>query len=112
MDAEVRKIDQIKAYIDGHYAQDVSLPAVSAIFRLSPSYLSKVFHEKNGQKYIDYVTAVRIENAVKIITSHPQLPVKQVSEMVGYTSVRHFSRVFKKITGCFPSDYPTFSNPR
>lgn len=112
MDAEVRKIDQIKAYIDGHYAQDVSLPAVSAIFRLSPSYLSKVFHEKNGQKYIDYVTAVRIENAVKTITSHPQLPVKQVSEMVGYTSVRHFSRVFKKITGCFPSDYPTFSNPR
>lgn len=105
-DAEMRKIDKIKTYIDEHYAQDVSLPAVSGIFHLSPSYLSKVFHEKNGQKYIDYVTDVRIENAVKIITSHPELPVKKVSEMVGYTSVRHFSKVFKKITGYFPSDYP------
>ncbi len=104
--SEIWQIDKIKLYIDEHYSEDLSLPTVSAIFHLSPSYLSKIFHEKNGQKYIDYITDVKIKNAVKIITSQPHLSVKQVSEKVGYTSVRHFSRVFKKVTGYFPSDYP------
>lgn len=102
---EKTSISQIQDYIYENYMEDVSLSRISELFHLSPSYLSKLFHEKTGQKYIDFVTQVRIEYAIKIISSHPSISIKQVSEMVGYSSVRHFSRAFQKCVGTLPSNY-------
>lgn len=103
--SEKTNISQIQDYIYENYMEDVSLSRVSERFHLSPSYLSKLFHEKTGQKYIDFVTQVRIEYAVKIISSHPSISVKQLAEMVGYSSVRHFSKAFQKCVGTLPSNY-------
>lgn len=98
-------IAQIKAFICQNYADDVSVSRVSELFGLSPSYLSKLFHEKTGQKYIDFVTQVRMEAAKKILSENPTASVKQVAQAVGYASVRHFSKIFQKYTGTFPSGY-------
>lgn len=98
-------ITQIKNFVHQNYSKDVSISTVSEFFNISPTYFSKLFHEKTGQKYIDFVTEVRIENAKKLIRAYPDLSVRQVAEAVGYTSVRHFSKTFQKYTGVLPSSY-------
>lgn len=98
-------ITVIKDFVHQNYAKDVSIAYVSEYFNLSPTYFSKLFHEKTGQKYIDFVTEVRIENAKKLIRSNANISVKQTAEAVGYTSVRHFSKIFQKYTGVLPSNY-------
>lgn len=103
--SEKASVAQIQDYVYEHYMEDVSLSQVSEQFHLSPSYLSKLFHEKTGQKYIDFVTQVRIEYAVKILSSRPSISLKQLAQMVGYSSVRHFSKAFQKCVGTLPSDY-------
>ncbi|MCM1136162.1 MAG: helix-turn-helix transcriptional regulator, partial [Clostridium sp.] len=84
---------------------DLGIACVSEYFNLSPTYFSRLFHEKTGQKYIDFVTEVRMENAKKLIRESPEISVKQTAEAVGYTSVRHFSKLFQKYTGVLPSNY-------
>lgn len=98
-------ITVIKDFVHQNYGKDVSIAYVSEYFNLSPTYFSKLFHEKTGQKYIDFVTEVRMENAKKLIRNNPRISVKQTAEAVGYTSVRHFSKTFQKFTGMHPSDY-------
>ena len=98
-------IYEVKQYIDQNYSASLSLDALAAMVHLSPTYFSKLFHEKTGQKYIDFVTEVRIENAKKLIRSNANISVKQTAEAVGYTSVRHFSKIFQKYTGVLPSNY-------
>lgn len=44
-----RDVEQIRDYVRVHYAEDVSISGVSELFHLSPSYLSRLFHEKTGQ---------------------------------------------------------------
>ena len=59
--------------------------------------------EKTGEKYIDYVTDVRMKKARELLVNEPQLSVKEVAERVGYVSEKHFSRTFKKYFQCSPS---------
>ncbi|MCI8975959.1 MAG: response regulator [Lachnospiraceae bacterium] len=98
-------IDVIKDFVHQNYAKDVGISYVSEYFNLSPTYFSRIFHEKTGQKYIDFVTEVRMENAKKLIRKFPDITVKKTAEAVGYTSVRHFSKLFQKYTGVLPSNY-------
>lgn len=59
-------ISQVRKYIDENYMSDISLAAIAELFDLTPNYLSKLFHNKTGQKFIDYLTAIRIQNAKSI----------------------------------------------
>lgn len=99
-------ITKVTEFVKTNYSQDLGISRISELFQLSPTYFSKQFHEKTGQKYIDYVTSVRIGEAKKLFTINSQITVKQVAEMVGYSSERHFSNVFQKLTGYLPSVYP------
>lgn len=98
-------LDKIKKYIYHNYATDISINSISEIFHVSPTYFSRMFHEKTGQKYIDFVTEIRIEAAVKLLSDNPDANIRQVAEMVGFSSSRYFSKLFQKYTGVIPSEY-------
>ncbi|TDF96157.1 helix-turn-helix domain-containing protein [Paenibacillus piri] len=98
-------IGDMKAYIESHFADpDLSLTVLSDQFELHPNYLSRLFKEEFGEKFIDYLTKMRIERAKKLLaeTGHS---VQDVSVQVGYTLSVSFIRVFKKHVGMTPGDY-------
>ncbi|HHW00544.1 MAG TPA: response regulator [Clostridiaceae bacterium] len=97
-------IEKVIKYIDTHYNEDISLNKLSEIAYLHPIYLSKLFKEKTGENFTDYLVKVRIENAKKLLRNL-SLRIYDISEMVGYDSSKHFSKVFKEITGITPRDY-------
>lgn len=98
-------IHRINQFTKQHYMDDIGVNVLADIFDLSPNYLSKIYHERTGRKYIDYLTQVRIQNAEKLFEQRRELTVRQVSELVGYYSARYFSKVFAKYTGMLPSEY-------
>lgn len=89
-------------YVKQNYMGDVSIDRMGEVFQITPTYLSRFFREKTGKKYIDYVTAVRMERAKSLLGLH-KYSVKEISQMVGYSSEKHFSRYFKKYYGKSPS---------
>ena len=60
---------------------------------------------------MEYLTKLRIEKAKELMYSSPQLMLKDISEMVGYTDQLYFSRIFKLIIGMTPSEYKKTANP-
>lgn len=102
---------QAKAYIDKHYANpDLSLAMVSDYLQLQPSYLSQLFKEELGEKFVDYVLQVRLERAKQLLLESEE-PVQSIAEQIGYRNVISFYRVFKKVLGVPPGEYRKLNWP-
>ncbi|WP_019414467.1 response regulator [Paenisporosarcina sp. TG20] len=101
---EVDKIHQLKQYIFGHSHEDISLDALGRKVDLSPIYISKMFKEKLGINYIDFLTECRIEKAKKLLRN-PEKSLKEISYEIGYHEPNYFSKVFKKMCSVSPKEY-------
>lgn len=97
-------IPRICRYVEENYMEDVSIEKMGEILCITPTYLSRIFREKTGEKYINYVTGKRMEKAVEMLKLE-RYSIRQISEKVGYSSEKHFSRLFKKYFGVPPSHY-------
>lgn len=94
----------VKAYVDSHYGEALSLEQLAQQFYLSPSYLSRIFKRETGVNLSTYLQNVRIE-AAKTLLRASDLKSYEVAERVGINDPVYFSRIFKKVTGLKPKDY-------
>ena len=97
-------VSKAKKYIDENYRKDLSLDEVSKIVNISPYYFSKLFKEETGENFIEYVTAARIRGAKEMLKK-PDVSIKEVCAMSGYSDPNYFSRIFKKYEGVTPSEF-------
>ena len=63
-----------------------------------------MFKKITGVNFTDYVSRVRIEKA-KDLLLNPNLRISEIAYVVGFQSLTHFNRVFKRILGQSPTDY-------
>jgi two-component system response regulator YesN len=92
-------------YIDAHFGEPtLTLEEVAASARISPGYLSRLLKLETGFSFVDYLTRVRINKAVQMM-SDPAVKVYEVAEAVGYQSQHYFSRAFKRVFGRPPVEY-------
>ena len=95
---------QVKAYIDSHYAENISLALLAEKIHINPAYLSTLFKNEIGVNYQDYLTAVRIDKAKQLLANEP-MNISQIADAVGYGSARYFSKIFEAQTGVKPAEY-------
>lgn len=98
-------IDQVKEYIQKYYMNDIGIGQIAEHFHLTANYLSTIFHQRTGRRFIDFLTEVRIEAAKKLLLQNSSASVRDIALMVGYNSARHFSSLFQKKTGMTPSAF-------
>ncbi|HET7578076.1 MAG TPA: response regulator [Bacillales bacterium] len=97
-------LQEARHYIDEHYRESLTLEEVAEQIKLSPYYFSKLFKERNGATFIEYLTEVRIRRAKELLRM-TRLSLKEICFEAGYRDPNYFSRVFKKNTGRSPSEY-------
>ncbi|GKU76493.1 response regulator [Paenibacillus sp. L3-i20] len=102
MKEEHETITKVKEYIFDHFAEPLSLALIADKMRMSPGYLSSLFHQQTDESYIKFLTRVRMEHAATLLRKRPSEKVYDVAEKVGYVSVKHFSYVFKGHFGMPP----------
>ncbi|MFC5404291.1 helix-turn-helix domain-containing protein [Cohnella soli] len=96
---------QVKKYIEDHFGNpDLSLTHLSDEFGLNPKYLSRLFREAFGMKFIDYVSNVRMEKSAHLLIDTDET-IQDIGRSVGYDQSLTFIRVFKKHTGETPGQY-------
>ena len=75
------------------------------------SYLSRVFSKNEGISIEKYLISQKIEKAKELI-SYNELSISEISILLGYNSISHFSRIFKKNTGFNARDYSKLTNKK
>lgn len=92
-------------YLEENYTTHISGEELSKKIGIGASYLSKLFKEKIGVSPPEYLVNLRMEQAQRLLSSEAPLMIMEVAEAVGYTDAGHFSRLFKKKFGMWPSEY-------
>ncbi len=96
-------IAQVILFIEQNYSSDISITEIAESMQVTPNYLSALFHKKIGITFIKYLTKIRLLRAKELLAD-PEMRVQQVAELVGYTSTRHFTKIFTSYFGYYPSE--------
>lgn len=94
----------IENFFDYNYNIDASAKDLAKILHVSIRQLDRIMKECFNMSYKQKMIEKRIETA-KSLLKNTDLPVKMISERVGYDTESNFCTMFKQKTGCTPSNY-------
>ncbi len=98
------KLKEIIDYINDNLDQNLSLAQMSQIVQMNPHYFATLFKQSMGIAPHQYITKCRVEKAKCLLYSR-ELSVTQVSDLVGFKSQSHFTKVFRKYVGVNPREF-------
>lgn len=102
--AEPAPVLRARKYIEQNVSTSLRLDEVARSAGLSTTYFSRMFKRTTQIGFSEYVSRVRIEQAKELLLN-PNMQVQEVAFAVGFGSVHHFNRIFKKLTGVPPGEY-------
>lgn len=97
-------VEAAKKYISKNLNKNITLNDISEQFFINPYYFSQLFKKRAGQNYLNYLTELRIKRAKKLLEA-TDLKVYEICEMVGYTNINHFNKIFERMVGLKPGEY-------
>lgn len=93
-------------YIKDNYKDcELTLATLSKLFHVSESYMTRIIKQRIDKSFSNFLTELRMNAAVNMLTTRSDLTVGQIAEMVGFSSHHYFCRVFKSSTGLSPLEY-------
>ncbi len=90
-------------YIEEHY-QDCTLTSMAKHFSFHPNYLSNLLKKGTGKSFKDLLQLQKISKAGMMLVNS-NIPIPEIADEVGYSSVTFFYKKFKQIFNMTPSDY-------
>jgi AraC-like DNA-binding protein/mannose-6-phosphate isomerase-like protein (cupin superfamily) len=92
------------SYMESHYHENLNLEDLANIAYMSPSYFSSMLRLIKGKSYIEFLSAIRMQEAMVLLRGS-DLNITEIALRVGYNHISHFNRMFKKHTGVTPRDF-------
>lgn len=102
-EADREKIHRAREILLQHIGEPITIKELSRKVAINECYLKKGFKEMFGTTVFDFYQSQRMEHA-KYLLYEKGLSVTEVSMMLGYSSISHFSTAFKKHTGLKPCE--------
>ena len=99
--ADLRKIQEVKDYLDIHFLMPLSLLQLAKGFGLNDYKLKKGFRDIYRITVFSYIHQKRMSLALKLL-SEKAATVGEVADTIGYNNSNHFSTAFKKFFGYSP----------
>lgn len=102
------RMRDVAAYLCEHAREQITLTEVAAHFAVSPSHLSRIFHQETGFGVREYLIHYRIRMACDLLLNSG-LSVTQIADQCGFSDSNYFGDAFKKATGLSPREYRKLS---
>ena len=102
-DSDREKIIKSREILLQHIGEPLTIKELSRKVAINECYLKKGFKELFGTTIFDFYQSQRMEHA-RYLLYEKGLSVTDVSMMLGYSSISHFSTAFKKHTGLKPCE--------
>ena len=92
-------------YLDFHMQQPIQLAFIAEhVARTSTGHLGRLFRQKYGLSFTDYVRELRMHKAVGLLTTTSQ-PIGRIAKIVGYADASRFGVHFRRRYGLTPRAY-------
>lgn len=104
IERDVRRMQQICAYIMKHYIHPIALDDIAAEVGMNRSAFCSYFKRCKGMTFSQFVMQYRLNTACELL-KHSQKQVSEICYMVGYNDLPHFVRAFTHALGMSPSKY-------
>lgn len=97
-------VTRAKDYVASHHSEPIRLEQIAQALNVSEFHFCRTFKQATGLTFMDYLSRVRIEKA-KGLLSDKRLRVSEIAYEVGFQTITHFNRMFRKLVGFSPTEY-------
>ena len=98
------KVNKVLEYIEEHFDEDITVEKAAELINVNPSYFCRIFKNATGNTFIHYINNYRIMQAKQRLLK-PEATITEVMYEIGFSNYSYFNRVFKKYSGCSPTEY-------
>lgn len=99
-----QNLQEIKEYLDAHYAEKLTLDDLAQRFYINKFYLARVFKEQFGASVNGYLLQLRITHAKRLLR-FTDWSIERIGQECGMNDANYFSRAFKKVEGMPPGQF-------
>lgn len=99
-----KMIIQAQEYIEQNFSEKISIDELSKKFTVGRRSFDRRFAKATGNTPIEYQQRVKIESAKKELETSRKT-ISEVMYEVGYSDVKAFREIFRRITGLSPIEY-------
>ena len=104
VDSESRRVKKVKAYIDQHYNDDLSLQILSDLVGMAPTAFSRYFKLRTGKNISEYIVDIRLGHAARLLVDTTDA-ISEICWSTGFNTLSNFNRLFRKRKGCNPTEF-------
>ena len=97
-----KRLEKIRIYVRCNYARPITIEEIASYVGMNRTAFCAYFKKETGKTFITALNEFRLEMAAQLLQSHPEMPVSDVAESVGFGTVPHFVRCFTKWKGISP----------
>ena len=105
-ETDLRVVHAVERWIEcgGYLKNGINMPSVASEIGI-PQYQLSGWLKQQKFKYSEWMTSLRIDEAKRVIKSHPDWSNESVAEHCGFSDRTYFQKKFKEKTGMTPADY-------
>ena len=101
----IARINKAILFIENNLSKKLVLSTISKEAYFSPFHFHRIFSVVVGETVNNFIVRKRIEKSAGFFLYQKEIPITEVSEIVGFTSLSSFSRAFKKFYGISPVEF-------
>lgn len=91
-------------YVRLNLDRPLQLSEIAKMLNTSLATASRKFKAETGEAFSDYINRLRMEEALRLM-EHKKYSLTQIALKIGYNDVNYFTKIFKKIYHCTPTEY-------
>ena len=92
-----------------NFKDDITLDYIAEELHLSKYYISHLINKRLKQNFNEYINNLRIAEACNLLRE-TDAKIADISEDVGFGTIRSFNRSFRLVMGVSPAEYRSNSN--
>ena len=104
-DNEGKRMRAVFEYTINNFDQPITLEQIASIATMTTNAFCKYFKQRTNKTYFQLLNEIRIENACKLLSKEPDMPISEIALLSGFQNISNFNRKFKLVKKMTPRSF-------
>lgn len=100
-----KRLEKIRIYVRCNYARPITIEEIASYVGMNRTAFCAFYKKEKGKTFITNLNEFRLEMAAQLLRNHPEMPISDVAESVGFGTLPHFTRCFTQWKGVSPGKW-------